>query len=592
MFRIGTPTGFVYNLMSTDNKDLSVTSAQEEKNVVSVNPESSVSEGVSPLPTYDKINADAAVVSQSVIEERIAKAAPAAEKSLGPLAKFRSDTNSAPAGSSNRPDRTGQPRRFGSSDRSRGKGAPNAEGAPRRRRDNNEEGEDHLLRQRPATGINPRIKSIPNFKEMKNDEEEQELNALFSGKEFDQFLEGVDDIAGQDVLEEGTKVKAKILSLRTDCAFVDLGAREQGSIPLKQFPEDKQPTVGQVYDAVVSKYNQEDGLYEISLPLAALEVGDWSSVVKGMIVEAKVTGINKGGLECEVGHIKAFLPISQISIVRVENAEMFVGEKWKCIVTESNPERRNLVISRRALLEKEREELREQLMAELQVGQIRDGVVRRIIDVGAFIDLGGADGFVPISAMSWGRINHPSAVMKEGDRVRVKVVKIDSDRDRISLSLRDEAADPWNTVDNDLQAGSIVRGRIVNIKPYGAFVEIQPGVDGFVHISEISYNRIGSVTDVLKEDEWVDAKIIAVDPANRKISLSIKQCSEDPRKKAEEEAEKQQEQNDADLANTQSEKAIVESIPEKPQFKPASHKGPLKGGIQNENGGARFGLKW
>ena len=584
------------NLMSTENKDLSVSSNQEENKINATASDSSVIEGATPLPTYDKINAEAQVVTQSTIEERIAKAAQASpDKAQGPLSKFR---NSGSSNGSEGSENSGEPRRTGSNSRSfsdhpRGKAAPrNGNGAPRRRRENQEESDDSVRREKTDLGINPRIKSVPNFKEMKNDDEEKELDALFSGKGFDQYLTGIDAIAGQDVLEEGTKVKAKILSLRNDCAFVDIGAREQGSIPLKQFPEDQQPAIGQVYDAIVSKFNQEDGMYDIALPLAALEVGDWSSVVEGMIVEAKVTGANKGGLDCEVGHIRAFLPISQISIVRVENIEMFIGEKWKCIVTESNPERRNLVISRRALLEKEREEQREKLMGELEVGQIRDGVVRRLIDVGAFVDLGGVDGFIPISAMSWGRIKHPSAVLNEGDHVKVKIVKIDTDRDRISLSLRDEAADPWNTVDNDLLVGNIVRGRIVNIKPYGAFIEIQPGVDGFVHISEISYIRIGSVTDVLKEDEWVDSKIISIDPANRKISLSIRQCSEDPRKKAAEEAENQQAENDKEKEAATPEKQIVESVPEKLAKQPVRKKGPLQGGIQNDNGGARFGLKW
>lgn len=581
--------------MSTENKDLSVSSTPEENKINVTTSDSSVSEGATPLPTYDKINAEAQVITQSTIQERIAKAAQASpDKAQGPLSKFRGN-NAASTETANSDNSGSAPRRSGSrnnvSDKSWGNGAP------RRRRENQEDGDDHVRHEKSDLGINPRIKSVPNFKEMKNDDEEKELDALFSGKGFEQYLTGIDAIAGQGVLEEGTRVQAKILALRNDCAFVDIGAREQGSIPLKQFPEDNQPAVGQIYEAIVSKFNQEEGMYDVALPLAALEVGDWSSVVEGMIVEAKVTGANKGGLDCEVGHIRAFLPISQISIVRVDNAEMFIGEKWKCIVTESNPERRNLVISRRALLEKEREELREKLMEELEVGQIRDGVVRRLIDVGAFVDLGGVDGFIPISAMSWGRIKHPSAVLTEGDRVKVKIVKIDTDRDRISLSLRDETADPWNTVDNDLQVGSIVRGRIVNIKPYGAFIEIQPGVDGFVHISEISYIRIGSVTDVLKEDEWVDSKIISIDPANRKISLSIRQCSEDPRKKAAEEAEKleaekQQSENEQPKDAPAPEKQIVESIPDKLAKQPARKKGPLQGGIQNDNGGARFGLKW
>ena len=353
-----------------------------------------------PLQTYEQMNIDAPVVSAEAIEER--------------LNRKRAESASE-----------GEKRERGEHEERRG---------PRGRSDRREKSEKPVEME-PAlpSGKVP----VPNLRE-KSDDLEAELNELFQDAPIGDIMAQANAVAGQEILEESEKVKCKVVSIQKDFAFVDVGARDQGMIPLKQFGEEP-IEVGQVIDGVVTRYNKEDGLYEISLPLAAAEVGDWSSVSKGMVVEAHLTGINKGGLECEVGKLRGFMPLGQIATFRVENPEQFVGETWKCLITEVNPERRNLVVSRRALMEKENEERREKLMAELKVGQVREGLVRKLIDIGAFVDLGGVDGFIHVSAISWGRVDKPSDVLKEGERIRVTVTKIDRDRNRISLSFKDES---------------------------------------------------------------------------------------------------------------------------------------------------------
>ncbi|MDO5580880.1 MAG: S1 RNA-binding domain-containing protein [Planctomycetia bacterium] len=560
--------------MSTENKPADREDVSNEENNASVS--SPAAEGAAPLPTYESMNSGSEpVVNSAMIEKRLADLAAARKNrsdeenprpASGPLSRFRSD--SAPA----------SPRKKGDRPSSR----------PGKEHQENEDSKDA----RPARRSEPLLypsrpeASVP-FTSMKGrilEDEELELNAIFENESLDQIMEkSLDTIAGKEILEEGTKVKAQIVAIQKDTVFVNVGAREQGIIPLKQFPEEAVLKIGDIMDAVISRFNRDEGLYDVSLPLAALDVGDWSSISEGMIVEARVVGSNKGGLECEVGKLRAFLPVSQIATFRVENPDEFIGERWKCIITESNPERRNLVLSRRLLMEKEREELREKVLAELESGQIREGMVRKIIDVGAFVDLGGVDGFIPISAMSWGRITHPSAVLKEGDRVKVKVGKIDREKNRISLILRDEAMDPWAQVPELYAVNTEVRGKVAKILPIGAFIELMPGIDGFVHISEISYKRIGAVADVLKEGEWVLTKILSIDTANRKISLSIKQCGPDPRL--------EEKKENAESASEEPEKSPEnEPVPQK--VKAPLSKDPLKGGLGGNNGGDHFGLKW
>lgn len=537
-----------------------------------------------PLRTYDQIVADAAanaaanaanaqVVTAAAIEERLAQKRAESGETEQPARKERPANESRDSG--------GRKERGGREGRGHGDGGER----PNREKKSFEEKKPRFVPFEPVGKV-----PVPNLR-VKNEDEEAELAELFQDQPLDALFaaSGVDAVASQEIYEESTKVKCKVVNIGKDAAFVDIGARDLGSIPLKQFPEEAFPAVGDTFDAVVTKFDKDEGLYEVSLPLAAAEVGDWSSVTEGAIVEARLVAVNKGGLECEVGKLRGFMPLGQMATFRIENPEQFIGERWKCLITEADPLRRNLVVSRRALMERENEEKREQLLAELEVGQVREGLVRKIIDVGAFVDLGGADGFIHISQMSWGRIKHPSEVLKEGDRVKVTVQKIDMDRNRISLSFKDESLDPWNSVLSNFQEGMAARGKVTAIMPFGAFVELVPGVEGLVHISEISYKRVNAVSDALQLGDWVDVKILSIDSQSRKMSLSIKQLKEDPKI-----AEIAAANAEADAARAAEEaKADAELAAVREKIRSSQPKGPLKGGVSTKgDDGEKFGLKW
>ncbi|MDR1385580.1 MAG: S1 RNA-binding domain-containing protein [Planctomycetaceae bacterium] len=417
---------------------------------------------------------------------------------------------------------------------------------------------------------------VPTTRGKLSDDLEEEFEELFGGAELDTILGNIDQVASQALIETETKQSGKIASIGKESVFVDLGGREQGAVPLKQFKEN--PTVGETIEVIVVRFLADDGLYELSLPLAAADVSDWSQIENGMIVEAKITGHNTGGLECEVNKLRGFIPMSQISIVRVEDAQPFVGQKLPCIVTECNPSRRNLVLSHRALLEKENEENRQKLLAELEVGQTRDGLVRKLIDVGAFVDLGGVDGFLPISALAWGRIRHPSDIISEGQRIRVRIVTIDIPKNRISLSYRDEASDPWLDIENTFSENTKAHGKVTKVMDFGAFVELMPGVEGMIHISELSLKRVNRVSDVVQEGDSVDVLVLSIDKTNKRIALSMKQLMTPP------ESEQISTENAADENK--------EAIPEKTTRVNKLHKGQLKGGLGGKNDGGKFGLKF
>jgi len=410
------------------------------------------------------------------------------------------------------------------------------------------------------------------------DDLEAEFDAVFGSNNaaIDALLRQSGESAVGEILEPETKIKAKVMSVQGDSVFLDVGAREQGVVLLKMFPPEEEPRVGQELEVTVIRFLKAEGLYEVSVPLAAADVRDWAQVQVGMIVEALITKTNNGGLECEVNRLRGFIPISQIELFRVEDTASYVGKKLTCVVEEVNVERRNLVLSRKAMLLREREEKRTQLLGELEVGQEREGLVRKIIDAGAFVDLGGVDGFVPIGAMSWGRIRHPSDVLTEGTRIKVRIANISEGGSRISLVYRDDASNPWSNITERFQEKTLARGKVTKTTDFGAFVELMPGVEGLVHISELANKRVANVREITKEGEWVDVYIVSIDTENRKMSLSMKQAAA-------------QNAPPPDLAGTPGEEAEeVEVAPVKPKN---TYKGPLKGGIESSSG-RKHGLKW
>jgi small subunit ribosomal protein S1 len=267
--------------------------------------------------------------------------------------------------------------------------------------------------------------------------------------------------------------------------------------------------------------------------------------------------------------------MGQVSIYRVENPEELVGQRLACVVTEASRERRNLVLSHRAVMERERNEMRDKMLAELAPGQIREGVVRSMKDFGAFVDLGGVDGLVHVSQLSWDRVKHPSEVLEVGQKIKVRVEKFDKDTGKVSLSYREVGANPWQEAESKFPVGSRVTGPVSRVMDFGAFVKLAPGVEGLIHISELAHGRVFRVSDVLSEGQEVEVKILSIDTEKQRISLSLKALMEPPVKPG------QQKVADEDMP-------LPADAPKPPKKRAAN----LKGGIGGPSGGEKFGLNW
>lgn len=407
---------------------------------------------------------------------------------------------------------------------------------------------------------------IPNLRADLPPEWEQEVADALGDMSLDDLLVKSGSSEPKKDLAPETRMRGRVVSMHRDNVFIDLDQRYQGVLSLRQFAQP--PENGAIVDVQVVRFEPEEGLYQLTLPGAAVDVGNWADVSEGMIVQARVTGHNKGGLECDVNSLRGFIPAGQVSVYRIEDLSTCVGESWPCVVTEANPEKRNLVLSRRAVLEREQAEARTKMLAELEPGAVRDGTVRSVQDFGAFVDLGGVDGLVHVSQLSWNRVKHPSEVVKVGDKVTVKVQKIDHETGKISLSMKELADNPWNTVATRYSAKSTHQGKVSKLMEFGAFVELEPGVEGLIHISELDHKRVFRTKDVLSEGETVDVQVLSVDVPTRRISLSRK----------------------ALLARAEPIKKVEEPEVELPPLKKSNR--PLKGGRASPSGGEQFGLKW
>lgn len=405
---------------------------------------------------------------------------------------------------------------------------------------------------------------------------EAEIKQALGDSSLDELVDG-ENATGLDEsawdpgvgLEPDSRHQAEVVKIHREDVFFALGGRHEGVVSLKQFSEP--PECGATMEVVVLGLNESDGLYELTIPGATVAVGDWSDIAEGTVVEARVTGHNKGGLECQVNNIRGFIPASQISLYRVENLAEYIDQKLLCVVTEANPQRRNLVLSHRSVLERERNEAKEELLEELDVGQTRDGIVRKILDFGAFVDLGGMDGLVHVSKMSWDRVAHPSDVLQEGQRIQVKVERIDRATGKISLSYRDTLENPWSMAESKYPVSSVVTGTVSRIADFGAFVRLESGVEGLIHISELSHQRVSKVSNVVTEGEQVEVKVLSVDPQSQRIGLSLKSLEAAP-------------------ASEDNPKGTDVASRRKPTD--STRKGSLKGGTNRSSGGEQFGLKW
>jgi small subunit ribosomal protein S1 len=370
-----------------------------------------------------------------------------------------------------------------------------------------------------------RQKTAPNVRDL-DAEIAAELEAALQGMD-DKSLYGADDSKrARDLAasqSEGGRKKGKVISVHAPDVFIEIpGGRGQGVLTMEHFP-DGPPKIGDEVEISIEGYDAQNGLLILSRDGSAVHA-DWSSVAEGMTVEARVLETNKGGLTVDVNGIRGFMPISQIDRFRTENAEQFVNQKLLCIVTDVDKEDRNLVVSRRALLEKEREELRVKLWAELAEGQIRTGIVGNVRDFGAFVDLGGVDGLLHVSEISWKRIPDATQVLQVGQMIKVVVLKIDRETKKLSLGLKQLEANPWDNIGLKFAAGRLVTGKVTRTMDFGAFVELEPGVEGLIHISELARNKVWRVIDIVKPDQEVEVKILSVDPESRRISLSLREA--------------------------------------------------------------------
>ena len=332
--------------------------------------------------------------------------------------------------------------------------------------------------------------------------------------------------------EEGDVVSGEVVRIDKDEVLVDIGYKSEGVIPAHELSirrsvdPAEEVTLGEKVDALVLTKEDQEGRLILSKKRARFEKA-WRKIEAaaetGEPVEGTVIEVVKGGLILDLG-VRGFLPASLVDIRRVHNLDEFKGQTLECKVIELNRSRNNVVLSRRAVLEEERKEVREQILERLQPGQIVEGKISNIVDFGAFVDLEGIDGLIHISELSWSHVNHPSEVLEIGQTVRVKVLDIDRDRQRISLGLKQTQEDPWQKVLNEYKPGDVLEGKVTKVVAFGAFIEIVPGVEGLVHISELAEHHVETPGEVVSpgEEKWV--RILEIDEERRRISLSIKRA--------------------------------------------------------------------
>lgn len=369
--------------------------------------------------------------------------------------------------------------------------------------------------------------------------------------------------------QPGAKVKGKVLSVHGDSIIVDLGTRASGVVQTRQYEGAPLPEVGVVLDLVVDKYDQAEGLIHLHLPKAVVSkpAGNWHEVAEGQIVDCMVVKSNKGGLEVSISNLRGFLPAGQVDFGFVSNLDEFIGQKLRVKIIEVNQHKKNLVVSRRAYLEIARAEAREQIWKTLAVGQKHAGIVKTIKDYGAFVDIGGVDGLLHVAELSWGRVTHPKDVLAEGQQVEVQILGIDTENSKISLGMRQLQQSPWQNIEDRYPPTTVVHGKVTKTTEFGAFVELEPGLEGLVHISELDHRRVHRVTDVLKVGQEVDVQVLSIDLDKKRIALSLKALIAKPQQK-----EVKSDEDLAPGAGAQYER---------------KRKGPLKGGTGG--GGPLFG---
>lgn len=398
-------------------------------------------------------------------------------------------------------------------------------GGRRGREDDDDDDDDD---DRRAARAARKAKIVPSAAELITDDELDELG--YSRDEYAVMAEMYESTLRS--IDEGELVKGTVLAVDDMEVLVDIGFKSEGRIPIEEFPDPSELKPGAEISVLLEATEDQDGEVRVSKKKADfLQV--WDKIKDAHDEQSIVEGIPKrrikGGLKVDLFGVEAFLPGSQVALRRIPNLEELLGQKLRFRILKVNKRRRNIVVSRRVVLEEERQEKKESLLGNLEIGQIRQGEVKNITDFGAFVDLGGIDGLLHITDMSWGRIRHPSELVAIGDELTVKVLSFDPERERISLGLKQLAEYPWENVEEEFPVSTKVRGKVVSITDYGAFVELKEGVEGLIHISEMSWTQhIRHPSKILGIGDIVEVKVLNVNKADEKISLSLKRTESDP----------------------------------------------------------------
>ncbi len=336
-------------------------------------------------------------------------------------------------------------------------------------------------------------------------------------------------------LEEGQILRGTVIDITPDHVTVDVGYKSEGQIPMQEFlKRDKKVDVkiGDRIDVFLEKKESEEGLLTLSKEKAD-KITVWREISRscreGEVIEGEIVGKVKGGLSVDIGRIRAFLPGSQVDLKPIRNLDALIGQRFKFKVIKFNRKRNNIVLSRRVLLEEERKQLREETLKNLKEGDIVEGTVKNLTDYGAFVDLGGMDGLLHITDISWGRIGHPSEKLSVGDRVKVKVLHFDQEKQKVSLGLKQAFPDPWESAPQKYPMGLRTKGKVVNVTDYGVFVELEEGLEGLVHISELTWSKkMKHPSKVARVGDTVEVMVLDCDPVKRRISLGMKQIEPNP----------------------------------------------------------------
>src|SRR5581483_3366825 len=329
----------------------------------------------------------------------------------------------------------------------------------------------------------------------------------------------------------GEIVKGTVIEVRPKEVMVDIGYKSEGVIAANEFDDIKAVKVGDQIDVLIEKLEDKEGMVILSREKAEFKK-NWERILticnEGGVINGKVKAVVKGGLLVNIG-VEAFLPASQIDITTPKNLQQYVGNNYDFKVVKINQERQNIVLSRRELIEQERTERRQKLLSEMTPGDIRKGTVKNITDFGAFIDLNGIDGLLHITDMSWGRIGHPSELLKVGQDLDVVVLDINREKERVSLGLKQKLANPWDSIEAKYPVGAKVKGKVVNLVPYGAFIQLEPGVEGLVHVTELSWTkRVAKPGEGSKQDKKMKAMVLGINLEEQKISLGVRQLESNP----------------------------------------------------------------